>query len=56
MNQQELDELFTYFSSDYILIINKYNRLQKLLCPFKVRAKYDIGNNKLNSERIVKKR
>ena len=43
MNKNELEELLKDFSSNSILIVNRYNRLLEIFIPFYVKVKYDIG-------------
>jgi len=52
MDKKNLEEELKYFSSNSILIINRYNRLLELFVPFYIKCKYDIGT--LRKNQIVK--
>ncbi|WP_159950909.1 hypothetical protein [Polaribacter septentrionalilitoris] len=43
MNDDEIADLMRYSSSNELYIVNKNDRIIKLKCPFKVKAKYNIG-------------
>lgn len=43
MSEDEIVELFKYFSPHSILVITWYGRLKVLHCPFTVKAEVSIG-------------
>ena len=44
MTKKELADVLKYSSPDQILIINTFNQVQKIICPFEVMALCDIGS------------
>jgi hypothetical protein len=43
MNKKQLAELLKYSSPNIIYVVTWNNILKKVICPFKVRVKNDIG-------------
>ena len=43
MTDDEIADLMKYSSPNELYIVNRCDRLERLKCPFKVRAKHDIG-------------
>ncbi|MHC1731330.1 MAG: hypothetical protein AB9888_04710 [Bacteroidales bacterium] len=50
MNQDEkrkyIEELFKLVSTDSILVVKDWNTLERLRCPFVVKARRDVGSCK----------
>ena len=50
MNHEEkrkyIEELFKYVDTESILVIKEWNTLERLRCPFVVKARRDVGSCK----------
>ena len=42
-NRKYIEELFKYVDTESILVIKEWNTLERLRCPFIVKARRDVG-------------
>ncbi|MEZ7494423.1 hypothetical protein QO206_02930 [Leeuwenhoekiella aequorea] len=54
MNKKQLAELLKYCSPNQLYVVTWNNILKLLFCPFKVKAKYDIGDLKYGEQYWVR--